>query len=137
MKFRPIGSRSLQVILISQPPTPDFSFPISDARNPVLDAITYWLEEGRVGPVNDGFAASHFNLVSHFQGLGSFEFNRFLESEFLPEFRYPSPSPASRPPTPPPSTLASGEQSSQASSGRSLSPLEIGRNPNRQVSLPH
>jgi hypothetical protein len=126
------------------PLTPDFSFPISDARNPVLDDNTYFFVEVD-GVVIDGFADSYLDLVSQFQESTLFDYTEFninpfsgseLDFESLPDFQYLPPSPAYRLPP----TLTSGEpspQSSQASDGGSLSPREITRDSSRQVSLPH
>lgn len=125
----------------------NFNLARSDARNPLLDYNNAnWLEPPAglplEGLVNAGSAAPQFNLSSQFQESSSSDYPyTFSESSYLRfESLSPSPPPAFRlPPWSPASTLTLGElspQSSQTSSGRSLSPLEISRDPKRQVSLP-
>jgi hypothetical protein len=142
------------------PLSPVFSFPRTDARNPVLDdnLNSYLLEEELDVLAIDELADSYLNDDSQFQELSSFgypgfDINPFYRSELdfepLPDF-YPAPPPSPAynlppyrlPPPPPPSSLTSlSPQSSQGSGGGILSPLPlvIGRDwwPGRQVSLPH
>jgi hypothetical protein len=122
------------------PLSPVFSFPRTDARNPVLDdnLNSYLLEEELDVQVIAELADSYLNDDSQVQesslfGYTEFNINPFYDSEldfeFLPDFRYPAPPPSPAynlppyrlPPTPPPSTLTSlSPQSSQGSGGGSL-----------------